>query len=245
MKLNILGSSSMGNSYLLQSSDEILIIELGVNFKNILKEIDFNIKNIIGALVSHEHSDHSKYVNEVIKRGINVYMTKGTQKAINISSHRIINIEAKKQFNIGRFKIIPFEIIHDCVEPVGFLLDHPESGKVCFITDTAYCKYSFPGLNNVIIEANYCEEIMTKRFLEGSLNGLVRARTQKSHMSFTSTLEFLKANDLTAVNQIILIHLSGGNADPVKFLERTIEATGKTVHIAKPGAEYQLTKTPF
>lgn len=241
MKMTVLGSSSSGNGYILEDSEgNALLLEAGVRLKEIKQVLDFNIRGLVGCLISHRHGDHIGHVKQYLDAGIDVY----THKENKVTGHRFKELEAKKQVKIGPWKILPFDVIHD-VPTFGFLLDHPESGKVCFITDTAYCKYSFPGLNNIIIEANYCEEIMTKRFLEGSLNGLVRARTQKSHMSFTSTLEFLKANDLTEVNQIILIHLSGGNADPVKFLEQTKSATGKSVHIAKPGAEYQLTKTPF
>jgi phosphoribosyl 1,2-cyclic phosphodiesterase len=131
------------------------------------------------------------------------------------------------------------------VQTFGYLIDHEEMGKTCFITDTAYCAYTFSGLNNIIIEANYCQDIMMERFLNGSLNAMVRDRTQKSHMSFQSTLEFLKSNDLKEVNNIVLVHLSSGNADPIRFEQKTRDFTGKKVFIAQPGKEFQLTKTPI
>lgn len=241
MKLTVLGSSSSGNGYILEDSEgNALLLEAGVRLKEVKKALDFNIRGIVGCLITHMHGDHIGHVNQYLDAGIDIY----THIENKVTGHRFRQLESKKEVSIGPWKIKPFDVIHD-VPTFGFLIDHPESGKVCFITDTAYCKYTFPGLNNIIIEANYCEEIMMKRFLEGSLNGVVRARTMKSHMSLQSTLEFLGANDLSQVNQVILIHLSGGNSDPEQFHQKTSEATGKTVHIAKPGAEFQLTKTPF
>lgn len=236
-----MGSSSAGNGYILQDeSGKSLILEAGVKLKEIKKALDFNIRGIQGCLISHRHGDHIKYAKELMDSGIDIY----TGDDNDLSGHRYIKIGEKEQRQIGPFRVKSFPLVHD-VQTFGYLIEHAECGKVCFVTDTAYCHYSFAGLNNVIIEANYCEEIMTERFLSGSLNSVVRARTMKSHMSLQSTLEFLKANDLKEVNQIVLIHLSSGNADPASFLRRTQEATGKTVRIARPGDEFEFNKTPF
>lgn len=56
MILKVLGSSSTGNCYLLQSSEgETLIIECGINIREIKKALNFNIRNVAGVLISHEH----------------------------------------------------------------------------------------------------------------------------------------------------------------------------------------------
>lgn len=55
MKLKVLGSSSKGNCYLLESDKEVLIIELGISFKEIKKALNFDISKVVGALVTHEH----------------------------------------------------------------------------------------------------------------------------------------------------------------------------------------------
>jgi len=241
MRLVVLGSSSAGNGYLLiDDQGNSLILEAGVRLKEVKKALDYDIQGLFGCLVSHRHGDHIKYAKQYIDAGIDIY----THAENLIEGHRFKEISSKKQFQVGPWKIKPFDLIHD-VPTFGFLLDHKESGKTVFITDTHYCKYKFKELNNVIIEANYCEEIMTQRFLDGSLNAMVRARTMKSHMSLQTTLEFLKANDLSQVNNIILVHLSSGNSDEKHFRKKTIEATGTNVNIATPGAEFELNKNPF
>ena len=55
MKLKILSSSSKANGYILQSGVEKLIIECGVNIKEILKGLDFSIEGVVGCLISHQH----------------------------------------------------------------------------------------------------------------------------------------------------------------------------------------------
>lgn len=56
MFIRCVGSGSSGNSYALFCDNEILLVDLGMPRKDILKVIDFDVSNIVGCLVSHEHS---------------------------------------------------------------------------------------------------------------------------------------------------------------------------------------------
>lgn len=241
MKLIVLGSSSSGNGYILQDSDgKCLLLEAGVKLKEVKKALDFNIRGLIGCLITHKHFDHLRYAKEFMDAGIDVY----THKDNGLTGHRFQALTNLKEVKIGPWKVIPFDVVHD-VPTFGFLLSHPESGKVCFITDTAYCKYSFTGLNNIIVEANYSREILMDRFIRGDIHVVVKDRVFKSHMSLESCLEFLAANDLSSVNKIVLIHLSSGNANPDIFRQKVKDHTGKAVEIAAPGHEVSLTINPF
>jgi hypothetical protein len=64
-------------------------------------------------------------------------------------------------------------------------------------------------------------------------------------MSFETCREELLANDLRAVNSIVLIHLSDLNSNADEFREGIREATGKTVYIAQKGMKIEFNKTPF
>jgi phosphoribosyl 1,2-cyclic phosphodiesterase len=55
MELIVIGTGSKGNCYLLKSSNECLIIEAGCKLIEVKKALNFNIQNIQGMLVSHEH----------------------------------------------------------------------------------------------------------------------------------------------------------------------------------------------
>lgn len=55
MKINVLGSSSKGNCYLLEEGNEIIILEAGISLFEVKKILNFNISKIRGVCISHEH----------------------------------------------------------------------------------------------------------------------------------------------------------------------------------------------
>jgi len=55
MLLDVLGSSSKGNCYLLHNDKECLVLETGVPFMEVKKVLNFNISKVVGVCVSHAH----------------------------------------------------------------------------------------------------------------------------------------------------------------------------------------------
>lgn len=250
MILKVLGSSSAGNCYLLEDEKETLILEAGLRFDAIKKALKFNLRKVVGCLISHEHGDHCKGAAEMVAAGITLYATPGTHKGINAflkmpRSHRQIDIIQGVQFYVGSFRIIPFDVKHDAYQPCGFLINHPETGTILFVTDTYYVPNTFRGLNNVIVEANFCQKILDERMANGESPDFLRNRIFKSHMSLATCKDLLRANDLSKVNNIVLIHLSDSNSDAKRFQKEVTEVTGKVVHIAEPGLQVNFSKQPF
>lgn len=246
MQLTIIGTGSKGNAYILGNKDEALLIECGVNIKDIKKALDFDYSKVVGAICTHEHMDHSKSIWDVMKLGINVYSSHGTLKSRFVDEQsRAKVIQSQQSFTVGNFNILPFDVMHDAKEPLGFLISHPDCGKVLFLTDTYYCKYTFPGLNNIIIEANYSKEVIDRKFGVDSGKEFLRNRILKSHFSLENCKDMLSANDLTKVNNIVLIHLSDSNSDETQFRKEVAELTGKNVTVASNGMKINFGKTPF
>lgn len=247
MTLQILGSSSSGNCYLFKASTgEVLMVECGVSFKDIQKALNFDISRVVGCLVSHEHQDHAKQAGKCLESGIDCYMSGGTAESLGIADARRVHMMQEfETVTLGGFTCKPFATEHDAAEPFGFLIHHPESGWVLFATDTYFLQYTFGGLNNILIECNYRKDILEANVRSGKLPEKVRQRTLRSHCSFDTCRDILRANDLTAVNNIILIHLSDGNSNEREFREGIAEATGKTVFAAEPGMTIKFDKTPL
>lgn len=247
MVLKIIGTGSKGNAYLLENEQEALLIECGVKIADIKKALNFNLSKISGCIVTHEHLDHCKAVNEVMNCGISVYASKGTIKHFpyNNTGRYPLIMESKCVYKIGNFKVLPFDVKHDASEPLGFLIEHSECGRVLFLTDTFYCKYNFPSLNNIIIEANYSKEIIDRNFGRDSDKEFLRNRILKSHMSLDHCKQMLAANDLTEVNNIVLIHLSDSNSNEIQFKNEVQNLTGKNVTVASNGMQLKFKKTPF
>lgn len=257
MKLHILSSSSTGNSYALEDEQGYtLLIEAGCPLKKLVRFFDFEITKVDGLLISHEHGDHGKYAKEYSKAGIQLIASRGTLEAV-LSEHRFKSCFSKPiasgtthQYGhcIGadsRWKVKAFHIHHDAAEPTGFLICHKECGNVLFLTDTHYMDAKFKGLNQVIIEANYDEEILDKRLQEGSAHPAHLERVNTSHMSIQTTSAFLKAQDLRTVNNIVLIHLSDSNSNAVQFRNRIESETGKTVTVADRNMTIDFNLSPF
>ena len=247
MDLKVLGSSSKGNCYILENEHEALLIECGVNIKDIKQALDFSFKKLSGCILTHEHKDHSFSLVDLLKAGVDVYASKGTFNYFGLKGHhRLQVVSAGKMFEVGSFKVIPFNIQHDCVEPLGFIINHPETGNVLFITDSYYVSNRFRNINNILIEANFSEEIIRKSVESGRIPDFLENRIYTSHMSIETCLKTLEANDLSQVNNIVLIHLSDGNSNADQFKNEVEGLTGKRVHIADAGLVIEnFNKTPF
>lgn len=246
MELIVLGSNSAGNCYILQDGTEALVIECGVPFLGVKQALNYNIRKIVGVLVTHEHGDHAAYADEYLRNRIDVWMSQGTAERLNTNRHFPPSIlKALVPQKIGNFNILPFDVQHDAKEPFGFLINHAETGNVLFVTDSFYVKYKFKNLHNILIECNYSMDILRKNVLSERIPDLLVNRTLKSHMSYATCVDTLKANDLTEVNNVVLIHLSDTNSNAAAFQKGIEEATGKTVTVAVKGLKLTLNKAPF
>ena len=245
MDLKILGSSSSGNCYLLISESEVLMIECGVRFGEVKKALDFNVSKITACLITHEHKDHCKHVKDVLLAGIDVYASLGTIKAIGINHHRFSRAKHGEAFKAGSFKILPFDVQHDAAEPLGFLIFQPEMGNTLFLTDSYYVKFNFPGLNHLLVEANYSEEILAENVESGRTNPFVAKRVESSHMSKETLIQMLQANDLRQVQNIVLLHLSDSNSNASQFQSEVQKLTRINTVIADKNITIPLNRYPF
>ena len=241
MELKVIGSSSQGNCYILEGKDSSLIIEAGVPFKKVKPVIDFKISKIAGVIASHSHGDHSGFIGDYLSYSIPVYSSKETFQEITHTklNHNCISVEALKKFSIGDFTIMPFELKHD-VKCFGYLIRHKEMGTMLFATDTYYIPNTFPGLNHILIEANYDKNLLSSNISSGKVHPVVRKRVLSSHMEIGTTDDMLKANDLSKVKNIVLIHLSSTNSNASEFKKRIQQSTGIPTYIAEKNLTINL-----
>lgn len=245
MKLHILGSSSSGNCYILDGEQEALIIEAGVPFYEVKKQLAFNLGKICGVVVSHRHNDHSKYVGQYISAGITVLSLPDVFEAKGIVKNPVaVEVEAFKEYAVGEFAVKSFPLTHD-VPCAGYMVRHKECGDMIFITDTSHVPYNFPPLQNIIIEANYSDEVMDSKLASGHVNKTMRDRVLMSHLDLKGAKEFLSKQDLSTVNNIVLAHLSNTNSDAHAFRDSIIKSTGKNVLVADKNMVINWNKTPF
>ena len=232
IEITSLASGSQGNCYRVSDGGSPLLLECGIPYRDIRRKLRFQMSEIAGCLVSHEHQDHAKAVKDMVKAGIDCYMSVGTARALEIESHRIIYARAKQQFKLDSWTVLPFEVEHDAKEPLGFLLANQDGDKLLYATDTAYIRYKFSGLTHIMVECNYAEDILDANIASGTLDPVMKNRLVRTHFSLENVKAFLRANDLSKVKEIWLLHLSDGNSDAQRFKREIQELTGKEVYIA-------------
>lgn len=236
MKLICLGSSSQGNCYILKGKSQSLILETGVKFKEVKIALNHIISDISGVLITHEHQDHAKYAKEYEKSFIPVFSASETLEAMKVKGTALNHL---KTTNIGDFRVMPINSIHDAVHPFNYLIEHPECGRILFITDSSSFNYKVPNVRHFLVEANFCEDIVSEKLVNNPdmYNNL--ERLQNSHMSIEETKKTLKNNVCGETNSITLIHLSNGNSDANRFKRECQELTGIPTYVADKGFEFE------
>ncbi|NMW85475.1 MBL fold metallo-hydrolase [Peptoniphilus sp. AGMB00490] len=234
MDIKIIASGSTGNCYKISNEDTTLLIECGIPYKKIQQALNFKTTDIDGVLVSHEHGDHSKACKDLIKAGVDLYMTEGTKEALELESHRVKTFEKNGYFtyrwvDIGSFKIKIFETVHDAKEPVGFyILNAKTDERLLFITDTMFVKNRFRTIDYLMIEVNYVKETINNNL---NLDPILRKRIKENHMSLETALDFLKKCNLSRLKKIYVMHLSDANSDAEVIKYRLQELTGVAIEI--------------
>ncbi|WP_110953063.1 MBL fold metallo-hydrolase [Anaerosinus massiliensis] len=234
INIKVIASSSAGNCYRVEDGQTSLLLEAGLPIKKIQQALYFTVSHIRACLVTHEHKDHAQAVQDIITLGVECYMSEGTAKALGVNDNKVKIISAGEVFNIGTWKVLAFEVNHDCAEPLGYLLLSQVTGeRLVFITDSYYVKHKFKDLNYIMVECNYAADIMNQNVIDGLVAESMRSRILRSHFSLDNVKEFLRSNDLSGVKEIHLLHLSDHNSDEERFKKEITAVSGRPVYVAQ------------
>lgn len=228
MKLKIISSGSIGNAYILESQNSALLIECGVKVDEIKKAIDYDVFKIKGAIVSHAHLDHSKYMHQASQLGIPLFASNDTFNHMKTPTElRYGVLKNGQQKQISDFKISSFDASHD-IPTLGFIIE-AGAEKVFFLTDSYKLIWNLSSwkFTCVMIEANYCEEIVKSK-----PESFINKRRLRSHMSIQTAILTLEKMDLSQCKNIVLLHLSDGVSNEKQFKEMTEQRFGIPVTIA-------------
>lgn len=117
----------------------------------------------------------------------------------------------------------------------GFLITHPEMGRMLYITDTEMVKWRFKGINHILLGTNYNKDLVNVDN-QSKANHVFRG-----HLSINTACEFVKSNNSNDLQNVIMCHLSSENADKDLFIEKMKNvAKNANVDVAEPGKEWLL-----
>ena len=228
-----LASSSEGNAYLVSDGMTHILIECGITHKKLQQACGFKLTSLHGVLVSHEHKDHSKCVEQLLKSSIPVYLSQGTARALELPEKLLdlaTEMEAGQQFRVGTIDIMPFSTFHDAQEPLGFVMQSQVDGDIfAFATDTVNLPYNFPGVNILAVEANFQTSILERceRMPEKT-----RHRISNTHMEIDKLCECLRRMDLSRCREIYLLHLSSATSHEGQFINKVARAVPRHVKVS-------------
>ncbi len=245
-------SGSSGNSIFIQNRDTSLLIDAGVNAKQLelaMRERDIDPARLQGLLLTHEHSDHMQGLSVLARRyGLPVFLTKQTYEAAKdrlayVERMDIRFISSDTPFEIGNMAVKPFHVPHDAAEPLGFRIDTGH-GVVSVASDvghwTEHIADSVSGSDLVFIEANYDHDMLWGGPYPWPLKK--RIDSENGHLSNVACGDAISSLILEGSTRFVLIHLSKENNRPelaYTGVEAQIHELG-----AKNGHDYTMLTAP-
>lgn len=238
MTLKCLGTGSNGNCYLLSSENETLILDCGIPIKDIKKGLNWDVSRVSGVIVTHVHKDHSLSVEDFERMGILVFAPYENKEPMSFNGMEGLKVQA---FDLTDLQSRWTHTNADGTECpcYGFLIKHPDIGKLLYITDTEFVKWRFKDINHILISCNY-----QSKYIDG--DEAKKNHVLRGHMELNTVKEFVKANNSNALRSVILCHMSRDNADAEECVEEIQKAaTQAYVDYAEKGKEWGLSKFPF
>lgn len=237
-KLTVLSSSSDGNSYLLSCGEDSLLLDLGVDFKKVLKVVDYDIRKIKGCLCSHIHADHAKNLPDALKYQLKVYSCKSV--ADKFDGVNILKIGHK--YRIGSFYVQTLPVPHGDCECYAYIIDHEDMGRLLFATDLSDFPYKVKECNHIMLECNNSLDMIVDNMVEGHYN----KSASETHLDMDDCFEVLHRLENPNLQSIILLHLSNWNSNENTIRERLSEEFPVIdCYIADKELKIELSKTEF
>ncbi|MGM9924713.1 MAG: MBL fold metallo-hydrolase [Bacillus sp. (in: firmicutes)] len=146
MRFSVLASGSTGNAFYVETEDQRILVDAGLSGKGmegLFQQIDRNLADVTGVLVTHEHSDHIKGLGVIArKHKLPIYANAKTWQAMEghigeIPTEQKFTFDMETVKTFGSLDIESFGVSHDAAEPM-FYVFHQNGKKLALMTDTGY-----------------------------------------------------------------------------------------------------------
>ncbi len=226
------GSGSSGNCSYIGMAGEGILIDAGVDADSVregLRSHGINPRSVKGIILTHDHSDHVKYAYSFVRKrtDLPIFCTPKTLTGLlrrHSISRRIKDyhrpIYKEFAFNIGPFRITPFDVSHDGTDNVGYFI---EAGlhRMAVATDlgciTPRVDFYMRQANHIVIESNYDAEMLRTGPYPMHLKARIAA--EAGHLDNAVTGRFLAEIYSDKLRNVFLCHLSHDNNRPSLALD--------------------------
>lgn len=224
LKILPLKSSSKGNAILVCSERVKLLIDCGISGKRLeeaLRSVEVDPTEISAAVVTHEHSDHTKGLGIFSRKySVPIFANLGTWNAMRPSLGKLDDdniriISEDTPFCIDDISITAFEISHDAAAPVGYVFE-TEHCRAAVATDMGFVSREtishLSRCREVLIEANYDPNMLDMGRYPFELKQ--RIKSDRGHLANDDAAYLAETLVKSGTRRVILGHLSEENNLP-------------------------------
>ena len=245
-------SGSSGNCYLLKTEHNMLLLDAGLSprkVKQYLSDYGLSLSDADAILITHDHTDHIKgaglmseeyqlpvCTTETVHEGMcrNYCMP----HKVPVALRRFVQKDTT--FDLGDFKITPFEVPHDSSDCVGYFIE-AEGVAFCIITDAGHVtdaiRQFVARANYLVLEANHDVDMLNMGPYPAHLKG--RIKGEKGHLSNETGARLVAEYATPKLRHLWLCHLSEENNHP-ELVRKTYEQVFSEYGI-KAGLDFSLT----
>lgn len=220
MRITPIGSGSQGNSLLVTSGEERILIDVGFEREELearLTSIDVTPKSITAVCLTHRHRDHRLGVADFCKEyRVPVHGSRRTLRSLcNKLTKQMYFVEPSRPFRIGHVTVTAVELSHDAPQTVGYVFDDGV-GRYGHATDLGCADGAirdvFVQLDALLLEFNYDPEMLANGPYYQQLRE--RIASDRGHLSNGQATELLASLDRTRLKHVFIGHVSQKNNTP-------------------------------
>lgn len=250
LSFSVLGSSSSGNCTLVTDGETTILMDAGLPVRFTMSRVLklTGRERVDGIFISHEHSDHTRNLFPLARRySCPVYLSPpvrwflGDQDGLDLREIRDGSPE-----RIGGLTIIPFLVPHDAIDPFGFIVEG-KGASLGLVTDLGGVDERIVGLlkdrEGLVIESNHDAQMLQDGVYPLYLKK--RIMDHNGHLSNQQCRDLLDRIVGPRTRDVVLVHLSEENNDPLLALETSNEVLrgkdlGLNLHVSYPRTPTEL-----
>ena len=220
-----LASGSKGNCHALSDGSRTLLIDAGISLSRVrarLASCGLDAGTVRAVALTHEHSDHRAAVGVLVRNTDWAFLaTRETKLAVEacvdeeIPAHRWIEVRAGHACDWEGWRVLPFSLPHDAVDPVAFRVE-AAGFAAAVVTDlghgTALVADHCADLDLLVLEANHDIEMLRNGSYPDALKARILSRV--GHLSNAAMADLLSRALSPRLRRVVLAHLSEQNNHP-------------------------------
>lgn len=226
LRVGVLGSGSGGNSVVVESGPNRLLIDAGFSCRELMrrmKTLDFDPATLGGLVLTHEHIDHCRGADRLAhKLKIPVFATSGTlagtrlRQEVHLSAVTRGILRSGEPREIAGFLVEPFSLPHDAREPIGMVVEDSLGRRVGLVADVG-CRTSLAwgrlrDVDILILETNHDLDMLRNGPYPWMLKQRIAGR--HGHLSNRDAADGLPELMGDRLRWVVLYHLSETNNLP-------------------------------